>query len=120
MPDNVCWQTASTGMLGLNNTGDTLFLRDIDGILIDWVQYGAEVSDNQSQVRLNEGDIGAEFVSHSIVSSDGALFSPGTSSIADTEGAAAVPEFPALIYFSIGAGIQAFFFRKKRMGWMCS
>ncbi len=67
---------ASSGSLGLNNTGDTVTLTD--GVTVVSVSYGGEGGDNQSLTR--DPDItGETFVKHSIATgSGGALFSPGT------------------------------------------
>ena len=69
-------QTASTGRLGLNNTGDTVFLSD--GISdIDVQSFGSEGGDNQALTR--SPDISGPFLKHSVAEgSDGSLFSPGT------------------------------------------
>ncbi len=69
-------QTASTGRLGLNNTGDTVFLSN--GISDMAVQsFGSEGGDNQALTR--SPDISGSFLKHSLAEgSGGALFSPGT------------------------------------------
>ena len=69
-------QTASTGSLGLNNSGDTVTLND--GVTdLASVIYGSEGGDNQSLTR--DPDLSGDFVKHSVATgSGGALFSPGT------------------------------------------
>ncbi len=72
---NAIVQTASTGTLRLNNSGDDLTLTDGSGIAIDMASYGAEGGNNQSLTR--SPDITGPFEQHAAVSG-GALFSPGT------------------------------------------
>ncbi|MGI9647863.1 MAG: ExeM/NucH family extracellular endonuclease [Acidimicrobiia bacterium] len=70
-------QTASSGALGLNNTGDTVTLNN-GSTDVTAVTYGSEGNDNQSLTR--DADVTGSFVKHSIATgSSGALFSPGTS-----------------------------------------
>ena len=69
-------QTASTGQLGLNNSGDTFTLNDGSSDVATEA-YGSEGGDNQSLTR--DPDITGSFVKHSTATgSGGALFSPGT------------------------------------------
>lgn len=71
-------QTASSGSLGLNNTGDTVTLND--GISdVASAAYGSEGGDNQS-ITLDPDILGAlPYTKHTVASgSDGVLFSPGT------------------------------------------
>ncbi|MFQ6101122.1 MAG: ExeM/NucH family extracellular endonuclease [Anaerolineae bacterium] len=69
-------QTASTGSLGLNNSGDTITLNDGSTDQAT-VTYGGEGGDDQSLTR--DPDITGAFVQHSTATgSGGALFSPGT------------------------------------------
>ncbi len=70
-------QTASTGSVGLNNSGDTVTLND-GAIDQATANYGSEGGANQSLTR--DPDItGATFVQHTgATGSGGALFSPGT------------------------------------------
>ena len=73
---NTVVQTASTGQLGLNNSGDTVTLNNgsTDQAV---VVYGAEGGYDQSLTR--DPDITGSFVQHSTATgSEGALFSPGT------------------------------------------
>ncbi len=70
-------QIASSGMLGLNNAGDTLTLVDSSGAAIDTYTYGSEGGDNQSITR--DPDITGAFIRHSLANgAGGTLFSPGT------------------------------------------
>ena len=69
-------QIASTGMLGLNNGGDTITLNDGTSDVFSYT-YGSEGGHNQS-VTLDP-DLTGNFVLHSTATgSGGALFSPGT------------------------------------------
>jgi len=69
-------QTASTGELGLNNSGDTVTLLNTTGSLAATVTYGSEGGNDQSLTR--SPDFTGSFVEHSTASgSGGALFSPG-------------------------------------------
>lgn len=64
--------------LGLNNTGDTVFLRDSDGSVVAEHSYGSEANDGQSITR-NPDLEGALDTKHADISdADDALFSPGT------------------------------------------
>ena len=65
--------TASSGTLSLNNTGDTLTLRDASGLLIDTFTYGAEGGMDVSLTR--SPDATGAFVKHNTI--NGRLFSPG-------------------------------------------
>jgi hypothetical protein len=60
--------------LGLNNDGDSLFLVDPDGTVIDTLTYGAEGGDNRSLTRATDGDPDAPFIPHP----GDSPFSPGT------------------------------------------
>jgi Lamin Tail Domain/Secretion system C-terminal sorting domain/Endonuclease/Exonuclease/phosphatase family len=70
-------QTASSGLLGLNNTGDNVTLKNGTTEVVSYT-YGSEGNDNQSLTRYPE-IIGSDpLIKHSTVTgSDGALFSPG-------------------------------------------
>lgn len=75
----VNWQLASTGILSLNNGGDTVSLLDAVNLTKDQVIYGSEGNSDQSLVRFPEGT-GTGFVLHtSPPESGGELFSPGRS-----------------------------------------
>jgi hypothetical protein len=71
-------QTASTGLLGLNNGGDSITLNNGSTDVLT-TSYGSEGGDNQS-LTLDPDVTGAEpRVKHSLATgSGGALFSPGT------------------------------------------
>jgi len=69
--------TASTGALGLNNTGDTVSLVSPSGTIIDTMTYGSEGGADQSLVRVPE--YSGAFVQHSTAAgSGGRPYSPGT------------------------------------------
>ena len=74
---------ASTHSLGLNNTGDTITLRDAQALLIDALTYGAEGGMDVSLTR--SPDATGAFVQHTSITSR--LFSPGTT----VDGAATLP-----------------------------
>lgn len=108
------WQTASTGGLGLNNTGDTISLKNRDVIFIDEILYGSLAGHDESIARYPEGS-GTEFVRHSgLVGAGESLFSAGESingepidqgdyvASSNSLASASVPEWPSLIYFSLG------------------
>src|SRR6185369_5690848 len=67
-----------TATLSLNNTGDTISLKDSGSIVIESITYGAsEGGANQSITR--SPDVTGDFVPHSTApGSGGRLFSPGT------------------------------------------
>ena len=67
------FQVASTGSLGLNNSGDTITLLDNHSTIIDQVIYGREAGDDQSMVREGRSE---PFIKHSEAFS-GRLYSPG-------------------------------------------
>jgi hypothetical protein len=71
-------QTASTGILSLNNGGDDPTLLDKDGNIIQHVHYDSEGNDAQSLTR--DPDIMGSFVEYTDASdaNSGKLFSPGT------------------------------------------
>lgn len=70
-------QTASSGLLGLNNGGDTVTLNN--GVSDQaMVSYGGEGGNNQS-LTLDPDISGMSYVQHTVATgSGGALFSPGT------------------------------------------
>lgn len=71
-------QTASTGSLGLNNSGDTVSLNDGVQDLAS-VSYGGEGGNDQSLTLDPDLDTSQPYVLHSSATgSEGALFSPGT------------------------------------------
>jgi|GEM_PF-1422480 len=70
--------TASDGLLGLNNSGDTISLYDPAGNLVDTYTYGSEADHDQS-LNLDPDITGATFAQHStIAGSGGAAYSVGT------------------------------------------
>jgi len=64
--------------LNLNNTGDTVSLLAADDALLDQLAYGGEGGQNQSMVRVTDGDPDAAFGLHAELSPTGAPASPGT------------------------------------------
>lgn len=71
------WQKASSGSLGLDNSGDLIMLLDGEENIIDRVEYKSIASKDQSIVRSPQED-GGEFILHTEdARSGGALFSPG-------------------------------------------
>lgn len=107
-------EIASTGGLSLNNTSDTIRLKDALGNVVDQILYGSEANQDQSLTRFPEGT--GSFERHSVVSSAGLLFSPGT----DPEGRDAeippIPEPPLGFLFS--GGIFALVWTRTRF-FMC-
>ena len=72
-------QTSSSGMLGLNNTGDTLTLYDLSAGEVLSYTYGSEGGDNQSLTRDPDITGPEPLGKHSTATgSGGALYSPGT------------------------------------------
>lgn len=71
-------QTADTGLIQLNNGGDTLVLADADGGMQASADYGSGADDGDARTR--DPDIsGTSFDPHSgATGSNGTLFSPGT------------------------------------------
>ncbi|KAA3655123.1 MAG: T9SS C-terminal target domain-containing protein, partial [Calditrichaeota bacterium] len=81
---------ASSGQLGLNNSGETITISDAtDAVVIEFT-YGSEAGDNQSISR--DPDLTGDFAKHSeIPSANGALFSPGTKADGSSFGFVAPP-----------------------------
>ena len=70
-------QTASSGMLGLNNTGDTITIHNGEADQAAYT-YGSEGGDNQS-LTLDPDITGSVYVKHRIAANaGGSLYSPGT------------------------------------------
>jgi hypothetical protein len=73
---NCVVQTASSGLIGLNNSGDTITINDGVGDVATY-SYGSEGGQDQALTR--DPDLTGDFVLHSTATgSAGALFSPGT------------------------------------------
>ena len=70
--------TASGSSLSLNNSSDSIILRNGAGAIIDSVLYGSEASQDQSLVRSPEGT--GAFILHVLSAQDQSLFSPGAAS----------------------------------------
>lgn len=70
------FQSAFSGNLALNNSGDTVTLLDSEGVEVDSVTYGEEGGENQSITR--SPDRTGEFAQHSLVGGSLGDFSPGT------------------------------------------
>lgn len=72
-------QIASSGGLGLMNTGDLVTLKRPDGTVVLAISYGLEAGDDQSITRSPDITGGEPLVKHSEAEgSGGALYSPGT------------------------------------------
>ena len=71
-------QTASEGMLNMNNTGDFVTMYDTCGDVI--LTFDVEpLSNNPNESYTRNPDLTGEFVQHSgIDAANGALYSPGT------------------------------------------
>lgn len=67
-------QTASTGELSLNNSSETLTLKDVNLTLVEYT-YGSEAGNNESIAR--NPDITGDFVQHMDITSNIVYFSPG-------------------------------------------
>lgn len=68
-------QIASTGSLVLNNSGDTITLKNELGLEILVETYDSNANNNQSIAR--EEDITGTFIQHATITSNPILFSPG-------------------------------------------
>ncbi len=69
-------QIATTGALGLNNSGDTIALSNDQGVAVATATFGAEGGENQALTR--DPDVEGEFAGHALVEgAEGTLFSPG-------------------------------------------
>jgi hypothetical protein len=72
-------QTASSGLLGLNDLGDVIRLEDEEGSLVLQFTYGSEAGQNQSITRSPDLFGLEPLTPHSLAEgADGRLFSPGT------------------------------------------
>ena len=71
-------QVASSGMLGLNDQGDIVYLYDDSMSIVKTISYGEEAGDDQSITRDPDITGGQPLVKHSLATdSNGSLFSPG-------------------------------------------
>jgi hypothetical protein len=72
-------QVFTAGSLGLNNSGDTIVIEDLDGVVQFSIGYGPEGGQDQSLTRRPDLIGELPLVLHSsIPEAEGALFSPGT------------------------------------------
>ena len=72
-------QIASSGGLGLMNTGDLVTLKRPDGTVVLALSYGLEAGDDQSITRSPDITGGEPLIKHSLAEGPGgALYSPGT------------------------------------------
>jgi hypothetical protein len=72
-------QVSSSGMLGLNDHADIVYLYDDSMSIVKTISYGEEAGDDQSITREPDITGGQPFVKHSLATgSGGSLFSPGT------------------------------------------
>ncbi|WP_370226447.1 lamin tail domain-containing protein [Mesoflavibacter sp.] len=69
-------QVASTGVLGLNNGGDTVTIKNAGGVTVAEYTYGSEGGNNQSIAR--EPDFTGAFVQHLSHTTTPVQFSPGS------------------------------------------
>ena len=96
--------TASTKTLGLNNSSDTVTLRDVLAVPVDGFTYGAAGGQDVSLTRFPDAE--GLFVQHSSVSNR--AFSPGTTVGGlrtlphDSPDPPAIPEPSAFLLFGLG------------------
>jgi len=101
------WQLASSGALSLNNSSDTVILRDHDGNIIDQIGYSSEAGQDQSLTRSPEGELNP-LIQHTLLDgADGLAYSAGffvnpDESPADTPEDPVVPELSSFMYLSLG------------------
>ena len=71
-------QTASEGLLNMNNSGDFMTLKDASGAVV--LTFDVEpLSNNPDEAYSRNPDLTGEFIQHStILEANGVLFSPGT------------------------------------------
>ncbi len=80
-------QMASSGGLGLNNSGDTITIKNANGDLV-LVESYPSAGNNQSIARND--DINGNFVDHSEISTNPVLFSPGRDNTSNTSFSSAI------------------------------
>lgn len=68
-------QVASSGTIGLNNSGDTVTVKNTGGAIVITYTYGGDAGDNQSIAR--EPDFTGDFVKHLSHTTNPVQFSPG-------------------------------------------
>ncbi|MFP4473858.1 MAG: lamin tail domain-containing protein [Candidatus Omnitrophota bacterium] len=107
LPDGVTAITASSGGLGLNNSGDVIRLWERGGVLADEVNYGREGGQDESLIRDPQLPSGA-FVLHSEVDTQKRLFSPGS----PVDNSAPVPE-PGTLALMLSGGLSLVVMRRK-------
>jgi len=101
---------ASTGSLGLNNSGDNIALYDFNGGIKDSVIYNSEGNRNQSLTRYPDGE--EEFVLHAEISeTEDLIYSPGKKADGRWFQVVAVPEISSI--FLVGFCMFGYFSRKK-------
>ncbi len=96
-----------TAALSLNNSGDTIMLKDASGLAIESVTFGSMEGNANQSLNRNPDVVGISFVTHSSApGSGGRLFSPGTlvSGAAFTAG----PRIITITPSSIGRDAPAF------------
>lgn len=104
-------QTASSGTLGLNNTGDQVTLYNTLNQIMSQVTYGSPGNHDQSITRFPDG-AGQDFVLHSsIAESHGKIFSPGTAVDGQTT-VSVVPEMSSHVLWQMGLLLLGF---KRKM-----
>jgi hypothetical protein len=77
-PAEVASQTASTGRLALNNSGDSLLLTNAEGALLASASYGPEGGDDRSLTRSPDRTPSSWALHDEVAGTIGSL-SPGTS-----------------------------------------
>jgi len=105
---DIDWQIASSGSLGLNNSGDTLTLSNEHLGIVYQMTYGAMANKNQSIVLSPEGS-GTDYILHT--AAVGSIYSPGTGLVeSPVLESSVVPEWPSFAYFLMSG---AFWFMRR-------